>query len=254
VAEVPRVRVDRERLDRFCKCMREALNAKAGVGVEADDVGDTVAIENACGPVQTPPPGPPLIQPKEVVGNCEFILTGDEKSDVELREWLHGRAKASPDYRVADYLKRESPRRLRPSLEAELDRLRTILAVEAPGQPGGILITYGLVGGAERQVSVEGFSDDPYKGYTWALRLSPGTAVENQTEIADYIRRNEDAVVDAVKRLVPRRRRGYHEDFWRTHPGLHEQAWVNPPLPYDIEIHNYPIPGHYEPEQHPEDG
>lgn len=237
MADRPRPTIDRERVDQFCECLRKVLDEKLGGGADlpAEGIGQGKTVESVCGP---PAPFPaPLIQPVETVGKCEFILTGDEKTDVELRNWLQGKAKPTPGVEVAEYLKRD--RVLRPSLEAELDRLRTVLDKEAPGQPGGILITYR---DDSRTLELNGYSD-AYHGSTWVLKLTPNYTEQNQAEIAAYVRANEDAIVEAVRGLVPRRRRGHLIAFYQSHPGVNAARFEN-------------VPGktYQEPVYHPEDG
>lgn len=149
----------------------------------------------------------------------------------ELERFVTGKAPPNPStVRIADYLYRDKV--LKPSLDAELTRLRTILEHEAPGQPGGMLITYSTSperpDNDPRTLKIDGYSANPYKGSTWVLYLTPPYGIQNQREIATYVRQNEDEIVREIQKLIPRKNfKGVN--FYETHPGLRSRRFTNPP-------------------------
>lgn len=171
------------------------------------------------------------------------------ESSGPLVDWMNGRAVQAPGVKVADYLKRDKV--LQPSLESEFDRLRTILQVEVPLPNTEILINYHTSpenpGSDSRTAEIAGYND-PYRGLDWKIALTPPYTVQNQKEIAAYIRKHEDSILAEVLRLAPRksRRAGWDVEFYKTHPGLRSRTWTNPVGPYDPKKGGYKTPGFME--------
>lgn len=144
----------------------------------------------------------------------------------ELVDWMNGRAVQKPGVDVARHLHRDGL--LQPSLAAELTRLRTILEKEVDFGSNSVLIDYSTVGADypyrwndARVLSVLGYSD-PYRGSVWSVQITPNYTAENQREIAAYVRKHEDDIVETLRRIGKRtrRERGSRVAFYETHPGL----------------------------------
>lgn len=180
----------------------------------------------------------------------KFLYTPRSEEDLEtakhLEEFLSGNAKLRTGAHVVDHLYRDGV--LEPALSDALAHLRSVLAAVTEGTESDILIDWT---DNSRVLDVSGYAD-AYKGTTWKVQLTPNYTVQNQREIADYVRHYEGAIADEVRLLLPRKRRssGWNVEFYATHPGVQYSKHIEVGPPEHERSYSYMLPDYHSPESY----
>lgn len=179
----------------------------------------------------------------------KFLFTPQTEEDLEtakhLERFLAGESTIEPGVDIGGPASRRQGV-LNPELSDALEHLRGTLSAVTTDTEGHIVIMWNE---QAHVLEIAGYAD-PYKGQTWTVRVTPNYTVQNQMEIAEYVRHYEDAIAEDVRHLYKRTRRmaGWNVPFYATHGGVQYAPHVGVGPPEGNSPASYQVP-----DFHPED-